>query len=32
MLYQDLKLVPETEIATIMPDEMFNVCDKTGPG
>lgn len=32
LLEQDLKLVPETGIATIMPDEMFNVYDKTGPG
>jgi hypothetical protein len=32
VLDQDLKLVPETGIATIMPDEMFNVYDKTGPG
>lgn len=28
----DLKLVPETGVATIMPDEMFNVYDKTGSG
>ncbi len=32
VLDQDLKLVPETGVATIMPDEMFNVYDKTGPG
>jgi hypothetical protein len=32
VLDQDLKLVPETGIATIMPDEMLNVYDKTGPG
>jgi hypothetical protein len=32
VLDEDLKLVPETGIATIMPDEMFNVYDKTGPG
>jgi hypothetical protein len=25
-------LVPENGIATIMPDEFFNVYDKTGPG
>jgi hypothetical protein len=29
---QDLILVPETGVATIMPDEFFNVYDKTGPG
>lgn len=32
VLDQDLILVPETGIATIMPDEFFNVYDKTGPG
>ncbi len=32
VLDQDLVLVPETGIATIMPDEFFNVYDKTGPG
>jgi hypothetical protein len=32
VIERDLKLVPETGIATIMPDEMFNVYDKTGPG
>jgi hypothetical protein len=31
-LDQDLIMVPETGIATIMPDELFNVYDKTGPG
>lgn len=32
VLDEDLILVPETGIATIMPDEFFNVYDKTGPG
>jgi hypothetical protein len=32
VLDQDLKLVPETGVATIMPDEFFNVYDKTGTG
>jgi len=32
VLDQDLVLVPATGIATIMPDEFFNVYDKTGPG
>jgi hypothetical protein len=32
VLDQDLILVPETGVATIMPDEFFNVYDKTGPG
>lgn len=32
VLDQDLVLVPKTGIATIMPDEFFNVYDKTGPG
>jgi len=32
VLEQDLVLVPETGVATIMPDEFFNVYDKTGPG
>jgi hypothetical protein len=32
VLDQDLVLVPETGIAMIMPDEFFNVYDKTGPG
>lgn len=32
VLDQDLVLVPTTGIATIMPDEFFNVYDKTGPG
>jgi hypothetical protein len=32
VLDQDLTLVPSTGIATIMPDEFFNVYDKTGPG
>jgi hypothetical protein len=32
VLDQDLIMVPETGIATIMPDELFNVYDKTGPG
>jgi len=32
VLDTDLILVPETGVATIMPDELFNVYDKTGPG
>jgi len=32
VLDQDLVLVPDTGIAQIMPDEFFNVYDKTGPG
>jgi len=32
VLEEDLILVPATGIATIMPDEFFNVYDKTGPG
>jgi hypothetical protein len=32
ILDQDLILIPETGVATIMPDEFFNVYDKTGPG
>jgi len=32
VLDQDLVLVPERGIATFMPDECFNVYDKTGPG
>jgi len=32
VLDQDLVLIPETGVATIMPDEFFNVYDKTGPG
>jgi hypothetical protein len=32
VLDQDLVLVPETGIAAIMPDEFFNVYDRTGPG
>lgn len=32
VLDQDLVLIPETGIATIMPDEFFNVYDKTGAG
>ena len=32
VLDQDLILVPETGVATIMPDENFCVYDKTGPG
>ena len=32
VLDQDLVLVPETGIATIMPGEFFNVYDETGPG
>jgi hypothetical protein len=28
----DLIMIPQTGIATIMPDEFFNVYDKTGPG
>lgn len=31
VLDQDLILVSETGVATIMPDEFFNVYDKTGP-
>ena len=32
VLDTDLLLVAETGVATIMPDELFNVYDKTGPG
>jgi len=32
VLDQDLILIPATGVATIMPDEFFNVYDKTGPG
>jgi len=32
VLDEDLLLVPATGIATIMPDEFFDVYDKTGPG
>ena len=32
ILDQDLILVPETGVATIMSDEFFNVYDKIGPG
>ena len=32
MLDKDLIEVPVTGIATIMPDEFFNIYDKTGPG
>jgi hypothetical protein len=32
VLDEDLILVPATGVATIMPDEFFNVYDKTGPG
>jgi len=32
VLDQDLILVPETGVTTIMPDEFFNVYDKTGSG
>ena len=32
VLDDDLILVPATGVATIMPDEFFNVYDKTGPG
>jgi hypothetical protein len=32
VLEQDLVLVPETGIAIIMPDNLFNIYDKTGPG
>jgi hypothetical protein len=32
VLDQDLILIPETGVATIMPDEFINVYDKTGPG
>jgi len=31
-LEEDLIEVPETGVATIMPDEFFNIYDKTGPG
>jgi hypothetical protein len=31
-LDKDLIEVPETGVATIMPDEFFNIYDKTGPG
>ena len=32
VLDKELILIPETGVATIMPDEFFNVYDKTGPG
>jgi hypothetical protein len=32
VLDQDLILIPAAGVATIMPDEFFNVYDKTGPG
>jgi len=32
VLDQDLTLVPQTGVATIISDEFFNVYDKTGPG
>jgi hypothetical protein len=32
VLDKDLILIPKTGVATIMPDEFFNVYDKTGPG
>jgi hypothetical protein len=32
VLPEDLVLIPTTGIAEIMPDELFNVYDKTGPG
>ena len=32
ILDKDLILIPATGVATIMPDEHFNVYDKTGPG
>jgi len=32
VLDQDLIMIPQSGIATIMPDEIFNVYDKTGPG
>ena len=32
VLDQDLIMIPASGVATIMPDEMFNVYDKTGPG
>jgi hypothetical protein len=32
VLDQDLIMIPASGIATIMPDEFFNVYDKTGPG
>jgi len=32
VLDQDLVLVPATGVAMIMPDEFFNVYDRTGPG
>jgi len=31
VLDQNLIMIPQTGIATIMPDEFFNVYDKTGP-
>ena len=32
VLDEELIMIPKTGIATIMPDEFFNVYDKTGPG
>ena len=32
VLDQELIMIPQSGIATIMPDEFFNVYDKTGPG
>lgn len=32
ILEKDLVEIPESGVATIMPDEFFNVYDKTGPG
>lgn len=32
VLEKDLTLIPKSGVATIMPDEFFNVYDKTGPG
>jgi hypothetical protein len=32
VLEQDLVLIPDTGIAIIMPDNLFDIYDKTGPG
>jgi hypothetical protein len=32
MLDEDLIEIPESGVATITPDEFFNVYDKAGPG
>ena len=32
VLDEDLMMIPQTGIPAIMPDEFFNVYDKTGPG